>query len=236
MLVFLLFITVLISGSFIFLIGNKRPTMKFLLTFSGSFLIGIVFMGIVPEVYDKHLPYVGVFVMLGFIIQLILELISEGAEHGHTHVHSDGEKVSPFLLLFGVCIHSFLEGFPILSEFGADIKNQLVLGIVVHNIPISITLMGLFLHYGLSKVKSFIYLTIFAIMSPIGSICGKFITNVDQDKIFTYVMAIVIGIFLHISTSILFESSENHKYNIKKFITILCGLILSFGITQIFKV
>jgi hypothetical protein len=36
-------------------------------------------------------------------------------------------------------------------------------------------------------------------------------------------MAVVVGIFLHISTTILFESSENHRFNLIKFVVILMG-------------
>ena len=43
---------------------------------------------------------------------------------------------------------------------------------------------------------------------------------------FYYIMAVVIGIFLHVSTSILFETGENHKYNLRKFITVCLGFLL----------
>jgi hypothetical protein len=36
-------------------------------------------------------------------------------------------------------------------------------------------------------------------------------------------MALVVGIFLHISTTILFETEENHKFNMVKFIAIIIG-------------
>jgi zinc transporter ZupT len=231
---FVLFITVIICGSSILYFKPKGKFLKFLLAFSGSFLIGITFMNLVPEVFQKSLPYTGVFIVIGFVIQLVLELITEGAEHGHEHIHSEGEKISPFLLLFGLCIHSFLEGLPILSSFMFNIKNSLVLGIVVHNIPISLTLMALFLHYGLSKRKAFLYLFIFALMTPFGSLVGKYIMStitVSLETFFIYTMALVIGIFLHVSTSILFESGENHKYNIQKFSTVIMGLIIAFGVT-----
>jgi hypothetical protein len=45
------------------------------------------------------------------------------------------------------------------------------------------------------------------------------------------IMAIVIGIFLHISTTILFESSSNHRFNFMKMVVIviggLAGILLS---------
>ena len=40
--------------------------------------------------------------------------------------------------------------------------------------------------------------------------------------------AVVVGIFFHISTVILFESTENHKFNIKKFGVIVLGFLISY--------
>ena len=40
---------------------------------------------------------------------------------------------------------------------------------------------------------------------------------------FDIILAMVVGIFLHISTTILFESDEHHHFNIYKFIAIILG-------------
>jgi zinc transporter ZupT len=232
-----LFFTVIGSGLAIFLIrGDDQRILKLLLAFSGSFLIGISFLKLVPEVFSSQAKYVGLFVMLGFLIQLVLELITEGAEHGHSHLHSEGEKVSPFLLLTGLCIHSFLEGMPIVGAFSTGIQHTLVLGIVIHNIPISLTLMSLFLHYGLSKKRAVFFMVVFALMTPLGSILSNVIHMLLQTSIslyFNYIMAVVIGIFLHVSTSILFETEENHRYNFQKFITVCLGILVAFGLSLI---
>ena len=232
---FVLIFTVLGSGSLIFLFKpDDQRVLKFLLAFSGAFLIGITFLKLVPEVFSKPAMFTGVFVLLGFLLQLMLELITEGAEHGHRHAHTDSEKASPFLLLTGLCIHSFLEGMPIVGGFDLKLQHTLVIGIVVHNIPISLTLMSLFLHYGCSKTKAFVYLFIFAMMTPLGSIFSSVLDNAlvtSMDTYFNYILAVVIGIFLHVSTSILFETEENHRYNLQKFITVIIGLAVAFGIS-----
>ena len=50
-------------------------------------------------------------------------------------------------------------------------------------------------------------------MTPLGLYSGHLFS---QMAIYSNeIMAIVIGIFLHISTTILFESSEDHKFEIK---------------------
>jgi len=233
----LLVITVLISGSFVFLLKHdNRMVLKLLLAFSGAFLIGISFLDLVPEVYSSSLKNVGLFVLAGFVLQLLLELLTRGAEHGHEHAENcrKTEHVSPFLLLLGLCIHSFLEGMPIVSSSDPQLRETLITGIIIHNIPISLTLMSLFIHYGMSKTRSFFFLFVFALMTPLGSIFSTIIQSLQQTNIsqyFDYALAVVIGIFLHVSTSILFETSEEHQYNLKKFGVVLAGLATAFFIT-----
>jgi zinc and cadmium transporter len=232
-----LILTVLASGSFIFFLrSDDERILKLLLAFSGAFLIGISFLKLIPEVFSSTAKYVGLFVMLGFLIQLVLELITEGAEHGHRHEHLEGEKASPFLLLTGLCIHSFLEGMPIVGAFTTGIQHTLVIGIVIHNIPISLTLMSLFLHYGLSKRRALFFLVVFSLMTPLGSVVSNLIHLVSTASLaiyFNYIMAVVIGIFLHVSTSILFETEENHRYNLQKFLTVCIGILVAFGLSLI---
>jgi zinc and cadmium transporter len=231
----LLFLTVIVSGSMIFIFkSDNERIFKLMLAFSGSFLIGISFLKLVPEVFSSGYRFAGFFVILGYLIQLVLELITEGVEHGHSHVHREDEKVSPFILLIGLCIHAFLEGTPISSGIDKDIRHSLVIGIIVHNIPISLTLMGLLLHYGCSKYKAMLYLSVFAIMTPAGSVASNLVSFgslAGMQTFFTCIMAVVIGIFLHVSTSILFEAEDNHKYNIKKFIVICFGIAVASSLT-----
>jgi zinc transporter ZupT len=234
---FVLVATVLASGSLVFFIRrDNQKLLKLLLAFSGAFLIGISFLILVPEVFSKPAPLAGLFVLVGFLVQLALELITEGAEHGHRHEHQEGEKTAPWLLLIGLCIHAFLEGMPLVSRFATEVQHSLVLGIVIHNIPISLTLMGLFMHYGCKTTKAFIYLGIFAVMTPLGSLAGLAVESsvtASLDIFFTYSMALVIGIFLHVSTSILFETEEHHKYNLQKFLTVCTGLLVAYIVSLI---
>jgi len=64
-------------------------------------------------------------------------------------------------------------------------------------------------------------------MSPIGVLVGDKIQFFT--KYATEITALIIGVFLHISTIILFESSENHKFNLQKFTAILLGIILTIA-------
>jgi zinc and cadmium transporter len=236
----LLIITVLSSGSLVFLFRrDNRTLLKLLLAFSGAFLIGISFLDLVPDVFSKQLPHAGLFVLVGFLMQLLLELLTKGAEHGHEHekdCHGCDEHISPFLLLLGLCIHSFLEGMPIVTSNDPGLRNTLVTGIIIHNIPISLTLMSLFVHYGLGKARAFMFLLIFALMTPLGSLFSTLLQSVALAGIsdyFDYALAMVIGIFLHVSTSILFETSEDHQYNLRKFTTVVIGLATAYLVVSL---
>ena len=233
----MLVVTVMISGSVIFLIrGENRILMKFLLAFSGAFLIGISFLDLAPEVFSGAIEHAGFFVLAGFLLQLLLELLTRGAEHGHEH-DCDCDRaghISPFLLLLGICIHSFLEGLPIVDSYDSGLRSTLVTGIIIHNIPISLTLTGLFIHYGMSRMKALMFLLLFALMTPLGSLTGQLLGQsglADVNRYFDYALAVVIGIFLHVSTSILFETSENHQYNLRKFLTVVAGLAAAWLIS-----
>ncbi|HEU4717694.1 MAG TPA: ZIP family metal transporter, partial [Bacteroidia bacterium] len=106
-------------------------------------------------------------------------------------------------------------------------------GIVLHNIPIAIAFMGLLLHNGNSKMKSFLFLSLFALMTPAGMI-GSYVIGEnlqgDLSPYFSAITGIVVGIFLHISTTILFESTENHRFNLIKFVTILFGVAVAWAV------
>jgi len=234
----LIVVTALLSGSVVFLFKHQNTrVLKLLLAFSGAFLIGITFLNLIPEVYEDHIEYIGLFVLLGFLLQLLLELLTRGAEHGHEHdcdnCHSE-DHISPVLLMLGLCIHAFLEGMPIVPSFDPETRNILITGIIIHNIPISLTLVTLFLHYGMKRWRAIGLLFVFALMTPLGSLLSQFIQGATLNDIshyFNYAMALVIGIFLHVSTSILFEAGENHQYNMRKFLTVILGLAVAFAIT-----
>jgi hypothetical protein len=41
------------------------------------------------------------------------------------------------------------------------------------------------------------------------------------------IIGVLVGILLHVSTTILFESESGHKFNLMKFVIILAGIALA---------
>jgi len=202
-----------------------KPTqdrnLKLLLAFSGAFLLSITVFDFLPEVYISNNKPIGLFIMIGILLQIILEFFSKGAEHGHVHLDKSASAF-PWILFISLCIHSVLEGIPI------EAHDNLIYGIIIHKLPVAIILSTFFLASQLSKMKIAFFLIMFAIMTPLGVILSnefEFFQNYYYE-----VSALVIGIFLHISTTILFESSEGHKFNLTKLITIITAIIIAYFI------
>ena len=207
--------------------------LKLLIAFSGAYLLSITALHLLPEVFtgDDRGAYFGSFVLVGFFMQVMLEYLSGGIEHGHAHTHRSAGL--PVGLMIGLCLHAFLEGMPLgggdagHSHHGHSHSHglePLLLGIVLHKYPVAMVFLAMLLNSGLAKAKAFGLLAVFAAMAPLGTLLSgvEMVGQYNRES-----LAIVIGIFLHVSTTILFESSEGHRFNAYKMMAIAAGLALS---------
>lgn len=220
--VYLLPILAVVFGFAFVVIFNPsvERNLKLLLAFSGAFLLSITVFELIPGLFNKdNTKTVGLFIMLGILLQIFLEFFSKGAEHGHVHVRKNN-TIFPWLLFISLSIHAILEGFPVHEN------ENLLYGIIVHKIPIAIILTSFFFASQLSNIKAIIFLVFFALMTPFGSYLSE--TIPDLEHYMTELTALVVGIFLHISTIILFESSEGHKFNFAKLIVVLMAIIIAY--------
>src|SRR3954470_4770857 len=84
----LLFSSILFSGCSVFLFkGINARVLKLLLAFSGAYLFALTVLHLIPEIYRSGEKTIGIFIFIGFFIQIVLEFFSEGIEHGHIHIH-----------------------------------------------------------------------------------------------------------------------------------------------------
>ena len=215
-------LSVLLGYAFaLFLKPKAKKNLKLLLAFSGSFLLSLTVMHLLPEIYKTLSPTIGLYIMIGILFQIVLEFFSKGAEHGHVHGHDKLFKM-PWLLFISLCIHALLEGFPVGHQ------HELALGIAIHHFPIAIILTSFFVNAQLNKKALFLFMIFFAIMTPLGTFLSETIPLLNN--YYTEITAIVIGILFHISSTIIFESSEGHQFNIAKISMIVLGIALAYFI------
>jgi zinc transporter ZupT len=205
----------------LFLRPKDKKRLKLLLAFSGSFLLSLTVMHLLPEVYESHNHNIGIFIMVGILFQIILEFFSKGAEHGHVHGHDKITQI-PWLLFFSLCLHALLEGFPVGHH------HDLAIGIAIHHLPIAIILTTFFLNAELNKTALFLFMMTFAVMTPLGTVVSDSFPALND--YYSEITAVVIGILFHISSTIIFESSEGHKFNIAKISMIVLGIALAYFI------
>jgi zinc and cadmium transporter len=227
--VIVLFSSALIGGLTVFLSKQISANgLKLILSFSGAYLFAITVLHLIPEVYIGGSASMGLYILGGFVFQIVLEQFSEGIEHGHIHIHSHAQKTFPIGVMLSLCIHAFFEGIPLVSASG----NELVFGIALHHLPAAFALATVLLHHAITGYRLVSYLALFAFMSPLGYWAGTQAQAASIDAWIQPIMAVVIGMFLHISTTILFESSVDHRFNFKKMLAVLLGLagaILGFA-------
>lgn len=232
-----LILSVVVGGFFVTYLQqtNKAQIIKLLLAFSGGFLLAIAFTHFIPDLYHEESASIGIYILIGFLIQLLMEFFSGGIEHGHVHVHK-GQKM-PWGLFISLSVHSILEGIPlgnqlmgheILSSHHHGDDNSLLLGILFHQLPVAIALMTLLVNTKLTTAKAWVVLMLFGIMTPLGVLVGMLTLPGEFGLDYHVILAIVVGMFLHISTTIIFETSENHKFNLLKLLAIFVGCGLAF--------
>ncbi len=219
MIYLVLTLAVLLSFAFVLLTKPKNQTnIKLVLAFSGAFLLAITFFELVPKVYaEGNQKFNALFILIGVLLQVFLEFFSKGAEHGHMHWQLDKNQF-PTILFLSLSLHALIEGVPV------DEGHSILLGILVHKIPVAIILSIFLLNSKLNRGLCAIFMVLFALMTPLGSYLASETTFIASYK--TQLTALAVGIFLHISTIILFESAREHTFDLKK----LLGIILGFGL------
>ncbi|MBL6877894.1 MAG: ZIP family metal transporter [Flavobacteriaceae bacterium] len=220
------FLAVIIVSIIVLFLSKKaiQINSKLTLAFSGAFLLSITVFELLPSVYFENMidnksdqRIIGLMIMIGILFQVILEFFSKGAEHGH--INTKKNKL-PWVLLISLSIHAFVEGFSI------RLDQNILYGIFIHKIPIAFIITTSLLSTKIKKYKILLFIFFFSIMTPLGT----FISN-NSDQLLNYSLIIdslVAGVLLHVSTTILFETSQGHKFNLVKILLITGAIILAY--------
>jgi zinc and cadmium transporter len=196
-----------------------------LLSFGAGVLLSAAFLHMIPEAAEGLGPKMGAFVLLGFLLMVIIERF--------TMAHPCGEELCPShrignVAFFGLSVHSVISGIALgvgLAEH-VDIATAVAMmsAILVHKIPETIALMGLFRISGWSKQRMFFFLLLFCCMGPLGILFGG-ASGLFAEKTFGAAMAISAGTFLYIACSgLLPHLHKKMRQKNRNFIAFLLGL------------
>jgi len=230
-------ILILFFGPFIGVLLNiflKVKTNKFIgltVLFSGAFLMGISLFGLMPELYEHgDIAQAGIWLVVGFFFQIVLEKFTGGLGHGH--IHKEDIPKDALVLFVGLFVHALLEGYSagVSSYLNPGLLSGMVIGIAIHEIPASFALSILLGNRFKNKKILYGLLFIYVLTTPLGYSLGTFLhkQNIVSNNLSFIITAIIAGTFLHISTTIVFESSLWKKEGLKKWLIIFAGLLISF--------
>ena len=232
----LLFFCVLFGGALAFRFHSRAGiALKLVLSFSGAYLLGITVIHLMPGAFSVPQASPSLWILAGFLVQLFLEQLTQGVEHGHIHVHEHSGSTMALQVMIGLSLHAFLEGMPLshydsfhaLQDGQAHGHQHLLIGIVLHKLPAAFALVSLLLLSHFRTGTAWICLAFFAGMSPLGAlVAGSFPLSPTA---MANLLGFVIGSFLHISTTILFEADDNRQHHVSwaKMGVILLGISLA---------
>lgn len=221
----ILFLSVLLGGALAFYLRkNNERYLKSALSFGGAFVLGITLLHLMPEVYSGHDHAIGLYIIAGFLLQLALEQLSQGVEHGHIHAGHQMRTSFALQIMFGLCVHAFLEGMPLAAGGHGDV---LYYGVLVHKTPAAFALVLVLLLSQFNDRTVWLCLLAFAAMSPLGALFTRWLAQNDwlTPNFQRPLLALVVGSFLHIATTILFElENRSHHIAASKLVAILLGI------------
>jgi zinc transporter ZupT len=232
----ILFLIGFLPAVLVYFIGAKQvQVFKYVLSFSGAYLFSITIIHLLPEALSEsgNIKLAGVFVLIGYFLQMMIEYFTTGVEHGHVHFdhhhHGHGEK---FYILIAMCLHGLLEGTLLLhpSEFHAEEDHHsLLIGLVMHKLPEAFALAMVLMSLVEKKIALFGWQLIFALASPIGLLVSDELmhSGVLNESYVGLLFALVAGNFLYISTTIFFESNPHHKFKAKRLGFALIGAVMA---------
>ena len=218
-----------IGGGIGYFFHNNNLLYKKLLMFSAGLLLTITVLEMFPMLYQNYngkAINAGIWIIAGVGLQLFLESLSKGIEHGHFH-HHENENVIPLSVMLGLFVHSFLDGMPVEAQAHTGEHLHLLWALAIHKIPETIVLSAFLFTLRISKIYAFGILLLFVLSTPFGTWLGTLLSL----DFYLKTTGIVAGIFLHISSIIIFENNEKHNLNRQKLIFVFLGIFAGWLLT-----
>lgn len=233
----------LVGGIITYKVKNKDKLNYFSVGLAFIVMLGLIFLDILPEVWEllekyklaEKIIFLGIFIILGLLILKILDTFIPTHHHNHkdnekeheehiSHIHHIG-----MLTIISLILHNILEGFMICGLAISNFKIGLLiaLSIALHNIPLGT---HIFSAIDLKKDKVLIgALSLSSLFGGLIFLLGGHINNL----VFALVMAFTIGMLIYIIFWELLPEVIVNKNKKETFIGILVGLgllIVSLGL------
>lgn len=231
---FLLFLFTVLGGSVpLWGVPVSERNMHGILAFSGSFLLGMTLLHLLPESMEELGHEAGLLTLGGFFLQLFIQRLTHGAEHGHHHTPHEGTPKGAVVgIIGGLVLHAAMEGLPLGFNYRqAGTSPSLYLAVAAHKLPEAM-IVTMLARAAWGRARGWLAIVLFAAVTPLAGTLAHALGTQYQAmaQATAYVIPIVAGAFLHISTTIFYESgTQNHHLNVRKVLAIALGLAVALA-------
>jgi zinc and cadmium transporter len=207
-----------------------RNTVLFL-SFSAGAILAVVFTHILPEALELYPSSLHI-----VLFTIIAFYIFEHTIGIHTCREGQCDEHPIGLLAFtGITIHSLTDGIVIGIGFEADFRIGLAatVAILLHKLPVGISVTAIFLHSGVERKKAIFRAWVVALATPVGAIFSYIFVQSVAPSILGLLLAFSAGSLIYVGASDLLP--ETHK-NFKRsnILLVLIGVGLVYFVSYIF--
>ncbi|KAI5171050.1 solute carrier family 39 (zinc transporter), member 1/2/3 [Nematocida sp. LUAm3] len=196
--VFLFVFTLLFTYSYKF-IKSMMKVYDYIKCLTGGFIIGIILMEVLPDIYkvDSMLPAVTTGLSFFFLF-ILSKLYIERANIGEQDAIPQGaSKKEALIFILALSLHSFMEGLGI-SNKQKDKLIWYLVSILLHKWLEAIILGTSVLTSSLTDTVSFILLVVYSSLTSIGALMGNYLASKGNPNIRHILDGIAAGSFFYI--------------------------------------
>lgn len=230
--------------------GHNSPSLSLGQALAAGGLLGDVFLHVVPHSGGDH--NVGLWILLGFSVFLLTDMIMRSFGGGHSHSHGESDKPckaqqensssTVLLNLTADSLHNFTDGLAIGASFssysGSDSVLELVksrgglatLSILFHEIPHELGDFAILVKHGFSKQQAIMAQFGTAVSAMMGCVFGLVAADLAGDSL----IFVTSGGFVYLATVNILPDILDEKASLRFRLTQL--LFFSFGVAFLYAV
>lgn len=194
-------------------LANEKWALRnstYFISFSAGVILAVAFMHIMPEALEMS----GNLIFTVVLFTLIAFYVFEHALAIHTCREDECEvtvHTMGTLAFAGIFIHSLLDGVIIGIGFEADFSVGIAAtaAILLHKLPIGITITAIFLHSGFSRGKTVTMAWLVALATPIGALLALYFLRGVSVYTLGLLLAFSTGSLIYVGASDMLP--ETHK-------------------------
>jgi zinc and cadmium transporter len=210
----ILFIITLAGGSIpLWSQSWSEQRMKYLLAFSGAFLLSITLLHLIPETIEHSGHQAGLFILAGFFLQQIVQRFTHGVEHGHAHAGDHNHHhISVLPVFVGLAVHAFSEGLPLgISYTDTATLPSLYIAVALHKVPEAMLITSLVYASNRKRSKAWMSLIFFSLITPFAGILTSFLGSryAGVEHFIHMCIPVIAGAFIHIATTYFLKAVQN---------------------------